>query len=188
MIGSEEKTVKGARKGAIMTTGGFEFNEDLKNAYLKCYRSSGWLRSSTRDGIIKMVYGRERSCIIWTWRSPYPWDARSQNEFLHPVMAMPANSLILLNVNRSKRAATSTRTTTCRRTTAGNIAMSFDDSIDDSTASRQASSTRPASTPRCPPARAISSKVRRSLPATCPMRSAHGTLELVDNKAELDMR
>ena len=36
MIGSEEKTVK-ARKGVIMTTGGFEFNEDLKNAYLKCY-------------------------------------------------------------------------------------------------------------------------------------------------------
>ena len=54
MIGSEEKTVK-ARKGVIMTTGGFEFNEDLKNAYLKCYpfKFEGW-QFNTGDGI-KMV-------------------------------------------------------------------------------------------------------------------------------------
>ena len=51
MIGSEEKTVK-ARKGVIMTTGGFEFNEDLKNAYLKCYpfKFEGW-QFNTGDGI-----------------------------------------------------------------------------------------------------------------------------------------
>lgn len=54
MIGSEEKTVK-ARKGVIMTIGGFEFNEDLKNEYLKCYpfKFEGW-QYNTGDGI-KMV-------------------------------------------------------------------------------------------------------------------------------------
>lgn len=69
MIGSEEKTVK-ARKGVIMTTGGFEFNEDLKNAYLKCYpfKFEGW-QFNTGDGI-KMVEDVERSCGTWTWRSP----------------------------------------------------------------------------------------------------------------------
>ena len=38
-----------------MTTGGFEFNEDLKNAYLKCYpfKFEGW-QFNTGDGI-KMV-------------------------------------------------------------------------------------------------------------------------------------
>ena len=51
MIGSEEKTVK-ARKGVIMTCGGFEFNEDLKNEYLKCYpfKFEGW-QYNTGDGI-----------------------------------------------------------------------------------------------------------------------------------------
>ena len=34
-LGNEEKTVK-ARKAVIMTLGGFEFNEELKNQYLKC--------------------------------------------------------------------------------------------------------------------------------------------------------
>ena len=53
-IGSEEKAVK-ARKGVIMTCGGFEFNEELKNEYLKCYpfKFEGW-RFNTGDGI-KMV-------------------------------------------------------------------------------------------------------------------------------------
>ena len=54
MIGSEEKAVK-ARKGVILTLGGFEFNEDLKNEYLKCYpfKFEGW-QYNTGDGI-KMV-------------------------------------------------------------------------------------------------------------------------------------
>ncbi|MEG2746916.1 MAG: FAD-binding protein, partial [Gordonibacter sp.] len=54
MIGNEEKTVK-ASKGVIMCTGGFEFNEDLKNQYLKCYpfKFEGW-QYNTGDGI-KMV-------------------------------------------------------------------------------------------------------------------------------------
>ena len=53
-IGSEEKAVK-ARKGVIMTCGGFEFNEEFKNEYLKCYpfKFEGW-RFNTGDGI-KMV-------------------------------------------------------------------------------------------------------------------------------------
>ncbi len=54
MIGSEEKTVK-ARKGVIMCIGGFEFNEELKNEYLKChpFKFEGW-QYNTGDGI-KMV-------------------------------------------------------------------------------------------------------------------------------------
>lgn len=54
MIGNEEKTVK-ARKAVIMTLGGFEFNEELKNQYLKCspFKFEGW-RFNTGDGI-KMV-------------------------------------------------------------------------------------------------------------------------------------
>ena len=56
LIGSDEtpKAVK-ARKGVIMTCGGFEFNEELKNKYLKIYpfKFEGW-RFNTGDGI-KMV-------------------------------------------------------------------------------------------------------------------------------------
>lgn len=54
MIGKEEKTVK-AKKGVILTLGGFEFNEDLKNEHLKCYpfKFQGW-KYNTGDGI-KMV-------------------------------------------------------------------------------------------------------------------------------------
>jgi hypothetical protein len=55
-IGSDpaEKAIK-ARKGVILTLGGFEFNEELKNAYLKCYpfKFEGW-QFNTGDGI-KMV-------------------------------------------------------------------------------------------------------------------------------------
>ncbi|MDR2587271.1 MAG: FAD-binding protein, partial [Coriobacteriales bacterium] len=51
---SAEKAIK-ARKGVILTLGGFEFNEDLKNRYLKCYpfKFEGW-QFNTGDGI-KMV-------------------------------------------------------------------------------------------------------------------------------------
>ena len=47
----EPKAVK-ARKGVIMTCGGFEFNEELKNKYLKIYpfKFEGW-RFNTGDGI-----------------------------------------------------------------------------------------------------------------------------------------
>ncbi|MDR2380431.1 MAG: FAD-binding protein [Bifidobacteriaceae bacterium] len=49
-----EKAVK-ARKAVILTLGGFEFNEELKNTYLKCYpfKFEGW-QFNTGDGI-KMV-------------------------------------------------------------------------------------------------------------------------------------
>ena len=51
LIGGTEKTVK-ANKGVIMTCGGFEFNEELKNMYLKCspFKFEGW-RFNTGDGI-----------------------------------------------------------------------------------------------------------------------------------------
>ena len=45
-----------ARKGVIMTIGGFEFNDELKNKYLKCYPMNGFYGwpFNTGDGI-KMV-------------------------------------------------------------------------------------------------------------------------------------
>lgn len=53
LIGEDatKKAVK-ARKGVIMCCGGFEFNEELKNKYLKCYpfKFEGW-RWNTGDGI-----------------------------------------------------------------------------------------------------------------------------------------
>lgn len=54
LIGGVEKTVK-ANKGVVMACGGFEFNEELKNMYLKCspFKFEGW-RFNTGDGI-KMV-------------------------------------------------------------------------------------------------------------------------------------
>lgn len=56
------KAVK-ARKGVIMTCGGFEFNEELKNKYLKIYpfKFEGW-RYNTGDGI-RMV--QEVGANLW---------------------------------------------------------------------------------------------------------------------------
>ena len=169
MIGSEEKTVK-ARKGVIMTTGGFEFNEDLKNAYLKCYpfKFEGW-QFNTGDGI-KMV--EDVGAKLWHMDmaiSMYSmWTRDPENDF-SILYFMPANSYF--NVNRlGKRYVNENNMGSphncCRSTTPSTT----------STASRRgASSTRPASTPAsCPPARAISSSAATS-PATCPTRSAHGT-------------
>ncbi|MFR3090833.1 MAG: FAD-binding protein [Eggerthella lenta] len=57
LIGDDEapKAVK-ARKGVVMTLGGFEFNDELKNEYCKCYPMSGFYGwpFNTGDGI-KMV-------------------------------------------------------------------------------------------------------------------------------------
>ena len=98
MIGSEEKTVK-ARKGVIMTTGGFEFNEDLKNAYLKCYpfKFEGW-QFNTGDGI-KMV--EDVGAKLWHMDmaiSMYSmWTRDPENDF-SILYFMPANSYF--NVNR----------------------------------------------------------------------------------------
>ncbi len=64
LIGDDEtpKAVK-ARKGVIMTCGGFEFNEELKNKYLKIYpfKFEGW-RFNTGDGI-RMV--QEVGANLW---------------------------------------------------------------------------------------------------------------------------
>ena len=64
LIGDDEtpKAVK-ARKGVIMCCGGFEFNEELKNKYLKIYpfKFEGW-RFNTGDGI-RMV--EEVGAKLW---------------------------------------------------------------------------------------------------------------------------
>ena len=57
-----EKTIK-ARKGVVLCTGGFEFNEELKNTYLSIYpfKFEGW-RFNTGDGI-RMV--EEVGAKLW---------------------------------------------------------------------------------------------------------------------------
>jgi succinate dehydrogenase/fumarate reductase flavoprotein subunit len=50
--GGQKRTIR-ARKGVILSTGGIEFNEKLKNKYLKCYpmKFYGW-GYNTGDGVI----------------------------------------------------------------------------------------------------------------------------------------
>jgi hypothetical protein len=65
LIGNDAtpKAVK-ARKGVILTLGGFEFNDELKNTYLKCYPMNGFYGwpFNTGDGI-KMV--QEVGAQLW---------------------------------------------------------------------------------------------------------------------------
>jgi succinate dehydrogenase/fumarate reductase flavoprotein subunit len=50
-IGGLDKYVK-ARKAVVLCTGGFEFNEEMKNDFLKCYPMKFWgWRYNTGDGI-----------------------------------------------------------------------------------------------------------------------------------------
>lgn len=75
------KAIK-ARKGVIMTIGGFEFNDDLKNEYCKCYPMNGFYGwpFNTGDGI-KMV--QEVGAQLWhmnniigsynAWFKDYEW-------------------------------------------------------------------------------------------------------------------
>ena len=128
MIGSEEKTVK-ARKGVIMTTGGFEFNEDLKNAYLKCYpfKFEGW-QYNTGDGI-KMV--EDVGAKLWHMDmaiSMYSmWTRDPENDF-SILYFMPANSYF--NVNRlGKRYVNENNMGSPHN--GWHTLLSFDDSIDD---------------------------------------------------------
>ena len=128
MIGSEEKTVK-ARKGVIMTTGGFEFNEDLKNAYLKCYpfKFEGW-QFNTGDGI-KMV--EDVGAKLWHMDmaiSMYSmWTRDPENDF-SILYFMPANSYF--NVNRlGKRYVNENNMGSPHN--GWHTLLSFDDSIDD---------------------------------------------------------
>ncbi|WP_333491920.1 FAD-binding protein [Eggerthella sinensis] len=66
-----EKTIK-ARKGVVLCTGGFEFNEDLKNEYLKIYRSSSRAGSTTRATASAWLKKWARSCGTWAWSSLRP--------------------------------------------------------------------------------------------------------------------
>ena len=93
----EPKAVK-ARKGVIMTCGGFEFNEELKNKYLKIYpfKFEGW-RFNTGDGI-RMV--QEVGANLWhmdnviSMTSMYTRDP--ENDF--SILAFPGgNSFIWVN-------------------------------------------------------------------------------------------
>ncbi len=99
LIGDDEtpKAVK-ARKGVIMTCGGFEFNEELKNKYLKIYpfKFEGW-RYNTGDGIYMV---QEVGANLWhmdnviSMTSMYTRDP--ENDF--SILASPmGNSYIWVN-------------------------------------------------------------------------------------------
>ena len=173
MIGSEEKAVK-ARKGVILTLGGFEFNEDLKNEYLKCYpfKFEGW-QYNTGDGI-KMV--EDVGAKLWHMDmaiSMYSmWTRDPENDF-SILYFMPGFSYF--NVNRLGKRYVNENSMGSPHNGWHTLLHSMTPSTTSTASRRGASSTRPASTPAsCPPARAISSSAATSRP-TCRMPSAHGT-------------
>ena len=128
MIGNEEKTVK-ARKGVILTLGGFEFNEELKNEYLKCYpfKFEGW-QYNTGDGI-KMV--EDVGAKLWYMDmviSMYSmWTRDPENDF-SILYFMPGFSYF--NVNRlGKRFVDDTAMGSPHN--GWHTLLHFDDAIDD---------------------------------------------------------
>ena len=128
MIGSEEKAVK-ARKGVILTLGGFEFNEDLKNEYLKCYpfKFEGW-QYNTGDGI-KMV--EDVGAKLWHMDmaiSMYSmWTRDPENDF-SILYFMPGFSYF--NVNRLGKRYVNENSMGSPHN-GWHTLLSFDDSIDD---------------------------------------------------------
>ena len=108
MIGEEEKTVK-ARKGVILCTGGFEFNEELKRKYLKCYpfKFEGW-KYNTGDGI-RMV--EEVGGKLWHMDMAGAmygmWTRDPENDFL--ILMMPADQTFIYTDRLGKRWVDETR-------------------------------------------------------------------------------
>ncbi|MDR0626668.1 MAG: FAD-binding protein [Bifidobacteriaceae bacterium] len=97
-----EKAVK-ARKGVIMCIGGFEFNEELKNTYLKChpFKFQGW-QFNTGDGI-KMV--EDVGAKLWHMDmtiSMYSMYTRDP-EFDFSILAFPAGSSYMITNRLGKR-------------------------------------------------------------------------------------
>ncbi len=128
-IGSEEKAVK-ARKGVIMTCGGFEFNEELKNEYLKCYpfKFEGW-RFNTGDGI-KMV--EDVGAKLWHMdmviSTTAMWTRDPEYDFA--IFASPQSDAYF-NVNRLGKRFQNESKTGGTAHNGWHTLMSFDDSIAD---------------------------------------------------------
>lgn len=128
-VGGEEQAFK-ARKGVIMTCGGFEFNEDLHKEYLKCYpwHFEGW-RYNTGDGI-KMV--EEVGAKLWhmsmaiSMSSMYTRDP--ENDF--GVDAMPPTNSYFM-VNRVGKRFLSESSTGETPHNGWHVYAHFDDTIDD---------------------------------------------------------
>ncbi|WP_270297080.1 FAD-binding protein [Eggerthella sinensis] len=171
-IGSEEKTVK-ARKGTILCTGGFEFNEDMKRKYLKCYpfKFEGW-KYNTGDGI-RMT--EEVGGKLWHMGlagAMYGmWTRDPENDFL--VLMMPSDQTFIYTDRLAS--AGWTRRASARRTTAGTRSpTSATKSAITTTAPAGACSTRRCSSRApCPPVRAIGSSAATS-PPCCPTSCATG--------------
>lgn len=101
-IGEEQKTVK-ARKGTIICTGGFEFNEEMKNKYLKCYpfKFEGW-EWNTGDGITMC---EEVGAKMWHMDMAGAmygmWTRDPENDFL--VLMMPQSQCYIYTDRLGKR-------------------------------------------------------------------------------------
>lgn len=130
LIGTDgtEKAVK-ARKGVILTLGGFEFNEELKNAYLKCYpfKFEGW-KYNTGDGI---KIAEDVGAKLWHMDmtiSMYSMYTRDP-EFDFSILAFPAG-FSYFNVNRlGKRYVDENNMGSPHN--GWHTLLHFDDSIDD---------------------------------------------------------
>ena len=74
MIGNEEKTVK-ARKAVIMTLGGFEFNEELKNQLLRTAAEyDNYRKRSQREADQKFNDGVSHAVTqIWAFWTRWTW-------------------------------------------------------------------------------------------------------------------
>ncbi len=127
--GSEEKTIK-AKKGVILTCGGFEFNEELKNKYLKIhpFKFEGW-EWNTGDGI-RMV--EEVGAKLWHMdmviSTTAMWTRDPEYDFA--IFASPQSDAYF-NVNRLGKRFQNESKTGGTAHNGWHTLMSFDDSIAD---------------------------------------------------------
>lgn len=127
--GGTEKTIK-AKKGVILTCGGFEFNEELKNKYLKIYpfKFEGW-KWNTGDGI-RMV--EEVGAKLWHMdmviSTTAMWTRDPEYDFA--IFASPQSDAFF-NVNRLGKRFQNESKTGGTAHNGWHTLMSFSDAIDD---------------------------------------------------------
>ena len=124
-----EKTIK-ARKGVVLCTGGFEFNEELKNTYLSIYpfKFEGW-RFNTGDGI-RMV--EEVGAKLWHMNmvisTTAMWTRDPEYDFA--IFAGPQSNAFF-TVNRLGKRYQNENKTGGTAHNGWHTLMSFNDAIDD---------------------------------------------------------
>ena len=127
--GDTEKTIK-AKKGVILTCGGFEFNEELKNKYLKIhpFKFEGW-EWNTGDGI-RMV--EEVGAKLWHMdmviSTTAMWTRDPEYDFA--IFASPMSNAYF-NVNRLGKRFQNENATGGTAHNGWHTLMSFSDAIAD---------------------------------------------------------